>query len=228
MVETLVGATVLVLLIVLMYLIDTTNFSSYIKGRDNFMFIKSSTFSNGEISVHLIGLNHGSRYDFYQKINTFLDTIPEQESITLVEGIADSTGIIEAMLLDKWHPRRAPGTKLNRGSVPVKQGYYLDFHPRQIPGDLDVKDLNETHREWYKMFLEGSHTMLDPELCMDILIDLHHIRNARLVEILKECIDKGEYKHIIIPWGALHMNFFDKWLRNNGFKVIESKYLRSA
>ena len=197
-----------------------SRFNSYVKGfLLGPLFLKTATLTNGKISVHLIGISHRARFDFYQKINKFLDKIPEHDSITLVEGVGECNCDLHHIQI----PRRARGIPKKSKSERVDQDDYMDYHSNQINADIAISDLSESLQEWHALFKSN----LYPEETGKVLEVLDVFRNARLVENLQDCIQCGKYANIIIPWGAAHMEFVDTWLRLNGFKVVFKKHFRA-
>ncbi len=200
---------------------ETGNGTSRLK-YDGF-YTDSKIYAKDSQKVYLIGMVHIADKSFYEKV---LADIPEQSSVVLLEGIADDEGMAKGSLNFKEGAERlgAAEQAKNFDNVAKKDREFSYV-------DIDLKYASPDAREYFELKKKQKAGFVS------YLAALRPDNIDKRLKIISEKLDKEReervmqifdfrsigFEHVIIPWGASHMNAFSKALEERGYKLVEKK-----
>ncbi len=92
------------------------------------------------------------------------------------------------------------------------------FHPQTIAFILTVISIfqSENLRDVLKMLSDPDSPLSDEGAQTQVMQDILHSRNDRLVSEIESSLK--DYRRVIVPWGALHLEEIESWLRRHDFE----------
>ena len=92
------------------------------------------------------------------------------------------------------------------------------FHPRTIAFIVTVMSIfqSENLREVIKTLSDPESPLSDATTQTQVMQDILHFRNERLVSEIEASLKS--YRRVIVPWGALHLEEIESWLRRHDFE----------
>lgn len=186
-------------------------------------------FERGSQEVRLVGMMHIGEREAYRAL---VDDFAGRSTIVLAEGVTDREHLLRT-------PPSYEGVARALGlDTQDEIEFYLDEieepQPRGRPdvrrADVDLSDFDPDTIAWLGWAGEiwGAESPLaallqlfaryreDPERWSVITEDVLTRRNLHLLEEIRGAL--GEYEHVIVPWGALHLPFVQLRIREMGFE----------
>jgi len=185
--------------------------------------VRKTYIKTGDTSeVELIGMMHIGDSSFYNEMLKTFDFKDSHEAVILSEGVSDSKNLIS----DKFNYKKLAGSV---GLVSQENHYFDPKKYNIIRADVDTSNFSKKTVDMLNTVakvLNGENIPFEEKIkflkfSKDIKSDIIKKRNKHLINVFKS-VD-GKYKKIIIPWGALHMPAFEKYLIKMGFK-LENTY----
>lgn len=192
------------------------------------LYALGRTYTLDDQTVHLIAMMHIGESDYYA---TLMDSLPADGSLILAEGVSDTQRLIPSGL-------SYDGLADTLGLV--AQGSLGGDDQEVVPADVDISEFApETLRLLNGVSeLLAAETRLDalaaysrlvemrPDTAMFALLrhDLIDLRNERVLAALESSLPA--YRHLIVPWGALHMPGIESRVLELGFSPGESREWR--
>lgn len=214
------------------------------------IYMTEKRYSADDKTVRLAGMIHIGEREYYRELGA--SVLPEK-TIILLEGVSDRDRLLPKGLdhnrlanlagLSSQQELVFPGKQIGTGDI----GVFLpeeDKNPSVhiVRADVDTSDFDPGTIRFLNMIAEeviGSNSLseainayhlwvkenLTEEMTLTIKADILDKRNQELVCHLETAL--LSYDTIVIPWGAMHMAYFEDWLAGQGFQLDDSIERRS-
>lgn len=188
------------------------------------LYTKKSVFAKGGQEIYLIGMTHIGDDAYYQKV---LDSIPEERTLILKEGVSDREGRLKSGL-DYRKVAETLGVETQPRSFPPE----IEAKHKIVRADIDISDMDPAMIEK----LDAIGDSLDGNWDIARLLkigkgDEGAFRNAILLarnDHLMAVFDEMalDFERVVIPWGALHGGDISRRLVERGYTLVHSEEMR--
>jgi len=186
---------------------------------DSIRSIRKTYVKDGDTSeVELVGMMHIGDTDFYDNMLDTFDFKDSHETIILSEGVSDKNHLVSK----KFNYKKVAKSF---GLVSQENHYFDPKKYNMIRADVDTSEFSKSTigmlNSVAKILNGESMPFSEQEKLMkfstSLQKDIIYKRNEHLIKVFDSV--NGKYKKIIVPWGALHMPEFEKYLIGIGFKL---------
>jgi len=156
----------------------------------------------------------------YTRVARLLNVTSQDESVFtehVVTGMHDQkTRKTEGAPKPEKSEKPAPATtgiEFKHADVDVET-----FHPKTIAFIVTVMSIfqSENLRDVIKTLSDPESPLADTATQTQVMQDILHSRNQRLVSEIQSSLK--DYRRVIVPWGALHLEEIESWLRMHDFE----------
>ena len=188
-------------------------------------------FTNGKRNITLLGMSHIGNQSYFEKIEKrYLN----KDLIVLREGVTDNNSKEKNKSDEISHFYSSLIFGLSEQNESFLKSY------KNINSDMDISNINlhtldslfYVFEIWkYLAFLKFDYVKLSyEELNKSIKkSDADEMYNEIILKrnnIIKKNIEKYDKDNLLIPWGAFHHNDLEDYLITNGYKEVETNYIK--
>ncbi len=222
-------------------------FGDYIRIGPSGVSLVERVFEKQGHRVHLIGMMHIGKADYYAELKTRIAQQPEGTRVILQEGVRDREEVlprhftsgslyrtIAAQLGLEMQGRLdlgGPGANLAEEEERKAAWQALGVHFHEA--DVDISDLPERHRRLLvelfdmigassveQMLLASSRFEMDPGDIEDLI--MNGLIGARNEHLMQEFDDVAAgHDEVYIPWGAAHLGDIEHRILAKGYEEVE-------
>lgn len=218
----------------------------YLRLKPDGLYLTERQFQAGDKQVYLAGMMHVADSDFYERVLPAGD--PAQPSVVLVEGVTDSGKLLGSNGLSYGKMAEALKITAQEHSVfteKIREGLAKEdsqesivfkradvdisaFRPQTVTFLLAVGALFNA-KDWQDVASQLSNPaspLMDEAAQHEVMQDILVARNDKLTAEIQSSLK--DYKRVIVPWGALHLQGIEAWLKKRNFvqsQEIERKAL---
>lgn len=192
--------------------------------------------------VRLVGMMHIGEEGAYRSI---VRSFSREDTVVLAEGVRDREGLLRGGL-EYGRAAEALGLQPQRDLRsylvdPDDPGARPPEWPRVREADVDASRFEPETLEWIAWVgtLWASDDLVaalraivvraalqDPEQWQIVQADILDRRDAHLIGEVERAL--GDFRHVIVPWGALHLPAVERALLGWGFEPLERRERRLA
>lgn len=193
------------------------------------VYLTERTYVRGDTTVHLVGMMHIGEQRAYDELYDAFGALPD--AVVLAEGVSDEQDLLPARL---GYGRTA--ARLDLVQQPRIERDGLEVRP----ADIDVAELSPETRAFLGAALGvwsaedplSAYVAMvrqvgdaDPDALMRQLWDeLIERRNQRLLGEIRAA--EGDFAHVVVPWGAMHLPGIAAALRDDGWAPVGETHRR--
>jgi hypothetical protein len=187
------------------------------------VYLTERTYARGDTTVHLVGMMHIGEQRAYDELYDAFGALPD--AVVLTEGVSDDDHLLPAGL---GYGRAAARIDLVQQPAIEREGLIVRR------ADIDVADLSPETRDLVAAAL-GVWSADNPVLAYVAMVrDLQHedpdavmqrlweelimVRNERVLTEVRRA--EGDFDHVVVPWGAIHLPGVAATLRDEGWAPV--------
>jgi hypothetical protein len=204
--------------------------AGFLRAAPDGIYSQEREYRRGDQAVHLIGMIHIASGEFYREV---LEGLPEEGSVVLVEGVADSQALLESSFSYdglasalNLAPQSDFGFNLESGGAVHADVDVSMFAPSTIALLNRVGSVldHDSIPEILRAAVEFSRSPVAAGELAQVSEDLIGLRNRHALEVLFDSL--GRHRVAILAWGALHMPGLEAGLKASGFELFATRERR--